>query len=101
MCQTSLTNNIYTDAGQYNLVSDNLSGAGAAKVFVDNTAGFPNQYMVDSGGSRVAKGTAAPTVLSWNVGDRVVRQPPAVASPKAWVCTVAGSPGTWVSEGNL
>jgi hypothetical protein len=35
------------------------------------------------------------------IGDRAVNTVPAVGQPKAWVCTVAGSPGTWVSEGNL
>jgi parallel beta-helix repeat protein len=39
--------------------------------------------------------------MAWNVGDRAVLMPPVVGSPKAWVCTVAGTPGTWVSEGNL
>jgi hypothetical protein len=42
-----------------------------------------------------------PTTGSYVVGDRVVRTPPVVGQPKAWVCTVKGSPGTWVSEGNL
>jgi len=37
----------------------------------------------------------------WAVGDRFLKSNPAVGSPKAWICTVAGSPGTWVSEGNL
>jgi len=45
--------------------------------------------------------SAAPTVGTWNVGDRVVNTVPTVGQPKAWVCTVAGTPGTWVSEGNL
>jgi hypothetical protein len=44
---------------------------------------------------------AAPTAQTWAVGDRAIRQTPAVGQPKAWVCTVAGTPGTWVSEGNL
>jgi hypothetical protein len=44
---------------------------------------------------------AAPTTGTWAVGDRVVRATPVVGQPKAWVCTVAGTPGTWVSEGNL
>lgn len=44
---------------------------------------------------------AAPTTGVWSVGDRVQRNPPAVGQPKAWSCTVAGVPGTWVSEGNL
>lgn len=46
-------------------------------------------------------GTAAPVAGTWAVGDRVVRNPPVVGQPKAWSCTVAGTPGTWVSEGNL
>lgn len=46
-------------------------------------------------------GTVAPTVLNHQVGDRVQNSSPAVGQPKGWVCTVAGVPGTWVSEGNL
>jgi hypothetical protein len=44
---------------------------------------------------------AAPTIGTWVVSDRTVNSTPAVGQPKAWVCTVAGTPGTWVSEGNL
>lgn len=39
--------------------------------------------------------------MAWVPGDRGVMSPPAVGVPKAWICTVAGTPGTWVSEGNL
>jgi len=46
-------------------------------------------------------GTAAPATGTWIVGSRVFNSAPAVGSPKSWVCTVAGTPGTWVSEGNL
>lgn len=45
--------------------------------------------------------TAPPTGNSWNVGDRVIQSVPIVGQPKGWRCTVAGNPGTWVSEGNL
>jgi hypothetical protein len=38
---------------------------------------------------------------TWNIGDRVIQSVPVVGSPKSWRCTVAGTPGTWVSEGNL
>lgn len=41
-----------------------------------------------------ATGTAA-------VGDRAEMSIPVVGSPKGWRCTVAGTPGTWVSEGAL
>jgi hypothetical protein len=37
----------------------------------------------------------------WAVGDRFLNSNPAVGSAKGWICTVAGTPGTWVSEGNL
>lgn len=44
---------------------------------------------------------AAPGAGTWAVGDRVEQSVPVVTNPKGWRCTVAGSPGTWVSEGNL
>ena len=49
----------------------------------------------------VAYGSVVPSAGTWARGDRVFNSLPAVGSPKSWVCTVAGSPGTWVSEGNL
>jgi hypothetical protein len=45
--------------------------------------------------------TLSPDVGLGEVGDRAINQNPAVGWPKGWICTVAGSPGTWVSEGNL
>lgn len=57
----------------------------------------------DSGSSvtGAVTGQTAPSGSSWSKGERTKNLAPAVGSPKAWVCTVAGSPGTWVSEGNL
>jgi hypothetical protein len=49
----------------------------------------------------VSYGAAAPTTGAWVVGERRYNNAPAVGQPKSWVCTVAGTPGTWVSEGNL
>ena len=46
-------------------------------------------------------GTAAPTTGTWAVGDHVINSVSTVGQPKGWFCTVAGTPGTWVSEGNL
>jgi len=50
---------------------------------------------------RVKSLSAVPTAGTWAVGDRVFNSVPVVGQPKSWVCTVAGTPGTWVSEGNL
>jgi hypothetical protein len=58
-------------------------------------ATFSTNVVPSSGG--VGDGTN----VNWAVGDRAVKNSPVVGQPKAWTCTVAGAPGTWVSEGNL
>jgi hypothetical protein len=50
---------------------------------------------------RIFESTSAPAVGAWIAGDKVINSTPAVGQPKGWICTVAGTPGTWVSEGNL
>jgi hypothetical protein len=45
--------------------------------------------------------SAAPTVGTWQRGQRAYNPTPTVGQPKSWVCTASGTPGTWVSEGNL
>jgi len=60
-----------------------------------------NGFYIGASANSVDYGTAAPATLTWKVGDRRFNSSPAVGSPKSWVCTVAGTPGTWVSEGNL
>ena len=51
--------------------------------------------------TRVVFTTASPSTGTWAVGDIAINATPAVGSPKGWRCTAAGTPGTWVSEGNL
>jgi len=53
------------------------------------------------GGFTISYGTAAPTTGAHIVGDEHKNSVPTVGQPKAWLCTVAGTPGTWVSTGNL
>ena len=45
--------------------------------------------------------TQPPAANGFAVGTITKNIAPSVGSPKGWVCTVAGTPGTWVSEGNL
>lgn len=54
-----------------------------------------------NGGRKMAWSTVAPADGNWSVGDIVFNSVPSVGAPKGWVCTVAGTPGTWVSQGNL
>lgn len=82
------------------------------------TAVTVDTYVSSDGDSLQKSGTTAPSLrtvqvannpastapwdgMRWNAGDRAVLVPPVVGSPKGWLCTVAGTPGTWVSEGNL
>jgi hypothetical protein len=51
--------------------------------------------------NNIVYGTAAPSTLRWELGDRVINSAPTVGQPKSWVCSTAGTPGTWTSEGNL
>jgi hypothetical protein len=51
--------------------------------------------------ARISYYTTSPDRGTWAIGDRVLNATPAVGQPKGWICTVAGTPGTWVSEGNL
>lgn len=43
----------------------------------------------------------AASLATWRKGDRAINSNATVGAAKAWVCTVAGAPGTWVSEGVL
>lgn len=52
-------------------------------------------------GAKLVWRTAAPTSGTWVAGSQAINSAPAVGSPKGWRCTVGGTPGTWVSEGNL
>lgn len=45
--------------------------------------------------------TTPPTAGTWAKGRRGLNGNPTAGQPKSWICTVAGTPGTWVSEGNL
>jgi hypothetical protein len=44
---------------------------------------------------------APPATGSWTRGDVVMNQNPAIGQPVGWMCTVTGTPGTWVAMANL
>lgn len=52
-------------------------------------------------GIRISTAGSTPSTGTWVRGDYVKNGVPALAQPKGWYCTASGSPGTWVSEGNL
>lgn len=71
-----------------NTINTTLSGTYSRKTSYSNTI-------------LTASATAAPVAGTWRRGDIVKNSTPTVGQPQGWVCTVAGTPGTWVSQGNL
>jgi hypothetical protein len=67
--------------------------------FTPNGIGNVRDYIL--AGRRVLTRPATPVANETLVGDVIDRYPPVVGQPKGWTCTVAGNPGTWVSQGNL
>lgn len=61
------------------------------------------QYFIGLGllNSLISFGPGIPTRGTFQRGAIIFNSLPAVGQPKSWVCTVTGTPGTWVSQGNL
>jgi hypothetical protein len=85
---------LWTIDGTTGTASFNAVAPGSGSV-----GSFSNQRIFYASGS--PQSTAPYSTAAWIVGDRAFNTVPAVGSPKGWLCTVAGTPGTWVSEGNL
>lgn len=52
-------------------------------------------------GKRMEYGSAAPSTGTWQPGDIVFNASPAAGGRVGWVCTAAGSPGTWKTFGAI
>ena len=98
----NLLDNFSTNQGAYLAAADILF-TNNRLVNGSGNVGLAGRYFRQIWGNASVEtwGTAAPASGTWAVGDRCVNSAPAVGRPKAWTCTVAGTPGTWVSEGNL
>jgi hypothetical protein len=93
-------NILYSGSGGYGI---SFAGTNTGSI-ADESNSFNAVVENQSGnGTIISKyGNAGPTGSGfWAVGDRVIQSVPVVGQPKGWRCTVAGNPGTWVSEGNL
>jgi hypothetical protein len=52
-------------------------------------------------GKRIEYGSAAPTTGTWQPGDIVFNAAPSAGGTVGWVCTAAGTPGTWKTFGAI
>ena len=90
------------------LVYDASSTAGPASVSVQNVIASDassEDLILESGGYYARSGkllrAAAPTSGTWRVSDQVWDISPVTGTPMGWICSVAGSPGTWRAMPNL
>lgn len=51
--------------------------------------------------NRIYSGTAAPTAGAWERSDIVFNSAPSANGTIGWVCTTAGTPGTWKTFGAI
>jgi len=92
--------------GTFRLFSPVLEANGAIYAMSPTGAGyeipyFYNGFRAGDTGLYTTYASAAPVSGTYRRGDRVFNRFPLIGQPKSWVCTVGGTPGTWVSEGNL
>lgn len=56
---------------------------------------------ITKGGRAVIFGSAAPTTGTWAAGDQCLQTAPAAGGKMGFICTTAGSPGTWKPFGAI
>lgn len=86
-------------------------GAGGNVSFIGNKSNAATHLLVGAGtrkrerdntwNAAVAVGSAAPTSGTYSVGDIVWNTAPAASGTVGWVCTTAGTPGTWKTFGSI
>lgn len=75
-------------------------------ILVDVAADYTGGLLIlenntESGTYLPRKQSAVPTTGTWRVTDVVMNSAPATGQPAGWICTVAGTPGTWKAMANL
>lgn len=106
----AFTCNTITDALYFN-GGDRVTGANGS-AYVRSVNYDTGVVMVDEWGSgavtlaldatyfvTVGSGSAAPTTGAYKVSDRIYNSSPSAGGYVGWVCTVAGTPGTWKEFG--
>jgi hypothetical protein len=112
---TTISNNRFVSASAtQSMVLDTITGGSVA---VENnrcikaiTLLTPTDYTsgklvlsnnTENGVFQSNKQAAAPTTGTWRATDIVWNSAPTSGQPAGWICTVAGTPGTWVAMANL
>lgn len=97
--QTRITGNTFLTTGA---LAVNIAGTSSFSYY--DKSNYQNTGIKNAATGLICEQLASATPgagLNSAVGDRIEQSIPVVGNPKGWRCTVAGNPGTWVSEGNL
>jgi hypothetical protein len=77
------------------------SGIGTQGQFVSNLYSVFEDKGIYVNTKVVTTASAAPTTGTWAQGDVVFKSNATSGQPAGWMCTVAGTPGTWKAMANL
>jgi len=69
--------------------------------FVYNRRGQQSRNRVINNAPPDTGGTGSGALMNWILGDKFESSLGTIGTPKGWICTTAGTPGTWTSTGNL
>lgn len=74
---------------------------GQVITWVDITKGgtYYNGSYVQFGKNKLISQTESPIQGTWEKGDLTINSNPTLGSPSGWICSVGGTPGTWVALG--
>ena len=99
----ALRNNTTINSGSAGLRKDNNAQAG--QELVGNTWDSTNPALIQNlertNGRAELWYTAAPTIRTWAVGDMTWNTATVAGGTPGWVCTAAGTPGTWKAMANV
>ncbi|MFA6125431.1 glycosyl hydrolase family 28-related protein [Sphingomonas sp.] len=96
-----------TDTSTVGLYLTLLSGAGVSGTLDVHSIGLYSGNSAPQGefpaypATIITYNSAAPTVGEWAQGDIVYNNAPAASGTIGWVCTTAGTPGTWKTFGAI
>jgi hypothetical protein len=104
-----VSGDVLFDYGNSGVGGFRITGAGTAQQFgtgaaYGNRAFYARYLMVgdtDANARRMTNGTAAPASGAHGVGEIVWNRTPSSGNPMGWICTVAGTPGTWAALANV
>lgn len=95
----------FSASNSFDLANGVAAYSNGGTTLIANQDNYDITFFSDITGTSLSKRvfwlSAAPTTGTWNQGDQVWNTAPASGGTPGWVCTTAGTPGTWKAMANL